>query len=136
MRRPPQPVARPFGVRAFLVLVLAVLAGVVAMHGLGPAAGAAPSASHAPASQEHDSTAGPCGHPYLGDGDTGGAGGHVVHADATCSAAGTSSAPAPPPLLPSTATVEPAPTPSAPGRTDETGERAPPSLSELQLLRI
>jgi hypothetical protein len=37
MRQQAWRAARPGGVRAYVLLVLAVLAGVVAMHGLGPA---------------------------------------------------------------------------------------------------
>ncbi|MFI8100894.1 DUF6153 family protein [Streptomyces sp. NPDC086023] len=64
-------------------------------------------------------------------------GGHLTHADATCAAAGTSHGPALPALVP----VRLAPTGAGPGgpldgACADRGGRAPPSLSELQLLRI
>lgn len=133
---------RPGGVRAYVLLVLAVLAGVVAMHGLGPAVPPAPthampdarhvvtatSPSHADAADCED-----CVHVDHGNGDTGG---HAEHADATCAAGGTSGAPALPALASAgmiTCTTADATT-LVPAAT--LGERAPPSLSELQLLRI
>ncbi|MGK5628998.1 DUF6153 family protein [Streptomyces sp. URMC 123] len=167
--------ARPPGVRVrWLLLVLGVLAGVVAMHGLGSVAakgaGRAAAASHhggpaatAPGSvgahvagerggvpdartqtgvhQPGAHEAGPpraltridaeCGH-------TGGAGGggHLSHADPTCAAGGIASAPALPDPAPAPAAA--AGPPAATGRTAsaERGDRAPPSLSQLQLLRI
>ncbi|MFJ7154029.1 DUF6153 family protein [Streptomyces sp. NPDC101118] len=65
-------------------------------------------------------------------------GSHMAHADATCAAAGTSHGPALPALVP----VRLAPTGAGPGggplggACADRGGRAPPSLSELQLLRI
>ncbi|MBT2530473.1 hypothetical protein J7E91_35305 [Streptomyces sp. ISL-99] len=130
---------RPHGVRAYVLLVLAVLAGVVAMHGLGPIVPepdvdahhaitvAAP--SHAGAATCED-----CVH--IGH-DEGGAGRHAEHADATCAASGTSGAPVLPALALtargpcSTADDVPALLPAA-----TLSGRDPPALSELQLLRI
>ncbi|MDN3294348.1 DUF6153 family protein [Streptomyces ficellus] len=141
--------ARPGGVRvrAYALLVLAVLAGLVAMHGLAPA-GSSPAPSHAVAAADaHHGVAAAmgcegCAHAEhaghaqrVAHGDAGG-GGHAEHADATCAAGGTSTAPALPALAPAGAVtcatadltaLVPAATP---------GGRAPPSLSELQLLRI
>ncbi|MFF3014622.1 DUF6153 family protein [Streptomyces sp. NPDC057939] len=135
-----------FGLRASLLLVLAVLTGLVAMHGLGPAP-LAVAAHHAPAhapgpggsghgTPRVDAAADPCACVHAGDPQDG-PGGHAEHADATCAAPGTSGAP----VLP-----EPA---AAPGGTSATTAdpfgvligatacgRAPPSLSELQLLRV
>ncbi|WP_066945310.1 DUF6153 family protein [Streptomyces lushanensis] len=124
---------RPRRVRGLSLLVLAVVAGVLAMHGLAPvpmtatpAHGASPPAHVMPAGARD------CAHP-----DHEG-GGHLDHADGTCAAAGTSTGPAlsaltgsaPPsgaaePVAPARRPVGPAP-----------DDRAPPSLSELQLLRI
>ncbi|MFD3324389.1 DUF6153 family protein [Streptomyces sp. NPDC058701] len=126
---------RPAG-RGFVLLVLAVLTGVLAMHGLGPgpAPAKAPTAGrgHVMAMvQDEDAhqVAGGCSHA---DGGTG----HADHADATCAAAGVGAAYTPPVLA---AALDTGPVPvtlpgSAPG-TPESG-RAPPDLAELQLLRI
>ncbi|MBT2398765.1 DUF6153 family protein [Streptomyces sp. ISL-100] len=125
---------RPAG-RGFVLIVLAVLAGVLAMHGLGP--GLAPKASAATHAHgtvmAHEEAA----HQAVGDcSHTDGGSGHVNHADATCAAAGLS-APYAPPGLPAALDTGPAPvalTGSAAG-APEVG-RAPPDLAELQLLRI
>ncbi|MFD6967966.1 DUF6153 family protein [Streptomyces sp. NPDC059949] len=137
---------KPLGLRSYLLLVLAVLAGLVAMHGLGPGA-SVPASAHAAASSHHASPAGhgkiasdaPCndGCVHAGDPIDDGRGGHAEHADATCAATGTAGAP----VLPAPAVL--------PGITDAEAVlahgivpdatacgRAPPSLSELQLLRI
>lgn len=132
--------ARPYGARAHLLLVLAVLAGVVAMHGLGPSVHRAPIDAmrddrHAATAPSHAEPAHceDCVHVGDGNGDTGG---HAEHADATCAASGTSGAPALPALaLAGVVTCATAHAPAAvPAAT--LGGRAPPSLSELQLLRI
>ncbi|MET9514344.1 DUF6153 family protein [Streptomyces sp. NPDC002994] len=139
--------ARPGGLRAHVLLVLAVLVGVVAMHGLGPAVSpvsyaAEPEIRHAvtaAASSHAGAASGPaagcedCVH--VGH-DDGGAGGHAEHADATCAAGGTSGTPAlPAPALAGAVTCPTADVP-APAPAAALGGRAPPSLSELQLLRI
>ncbi|MFI6341074.1 DUF6153 family protein [Streptomyces sp. NPDC050535] len=126
---------RPMG-RGFLLLVLAVLVGVLAMHGLGPgpASAKAPVAAsgHAMA-MVHDEAAqqvaGDCSH-------TDGGMGHADHADAMCAAAGVGAAYAPPVLA---AALDAGPVsavlPGSAAGTPESG-RAPPDLAELQLLRI
>ncbi|MCY0949969.1 DUF6153 family protein [Streptomyces sp. H27-S2] len=126
---------RPAG-RGFVLLVLALLAGVLAMHGLGPG----PVPTRAPAAAGvHDmamahegsarQVAGACSHS---DGGTG----HADHADATCAAAGVGAAYSPPVLA---AALDSGPVPAALSRSAagaaESG-RAPPDLAELQLLRI
>ncbi|TWD12890.1 hypothetical protein FB570_12139 [Streptomyces sp. T12] len=124
---------RPAG-RLLTLLVLAVLAGVLGMHGLAP--GGVP-AAQAAAGHEMVMVAadgvpradGGCAH-------TDGGPGHLDHADGMCAAAGTASVYTPPAL---TGTVLRAP--AAPSLTTAaTGSphdgRAPPDLSELQLLRI
>ncbi|MCY0941087.1 DUF6153 family protein [Streptomyces antarcticus] len=126
---------RPAG-RGFVLLVLAVLAGVLAMHGLVPGSASA----QAPAVTDghsmamvHEVTAqqvtGACSHT---DGGTG----HAEHADATCAAAGVG-APYAPPVLAAALDTGPAPValPGSAAGTPECG-RAPPDLAELQLLRI
>ncbi|MFC7937127.1 DUF6153 family protein [Streptomyces sp. MPA0124] len=125
--------SRPAG-RLFLLLVMAVLAGVLGMHGLAP--GAAP-AVRAGAGHEM-ATAAAEGVPHAGGGcaHTDGGSGHLDHADGTCAAAGIGSAYAPPALTGAPLDAPPAPAPAAamPGAPHD--GRAPPDLSELQLLRI
>lgn len=124
---------RPAG-RWPVLLVMVVLAGVLGMHGLGPdgaavprpAAGHGMATAHPPGSPQVD---GPCSHTADGSG-------HPAHADGTCAAAGTASAYAPPALsgsLPGTPSASSAAV-GVPASTDN--GRAPPDLSELQLLRI
>lgn len=121
-------------------LVLSVLAGVLGMHALSPtgmpAAGqhavmmSAESPGHRTAS---DHVAGAdCRHLS----DAGDSGTVMDHTGGTCAAGGTSTAYVPPALMPGVAArTESAATVggSAPGPVDA---RAPPDLSELQLLRI
>ncbi|MFE2415539.1 DUF6153 family protein, partial [Streptomyces hokutonensis] len=119
------------------MLVAVLLLGLLGMHGLGPV----PPAHHAPghavtamtaAMGEHASTTDPCDH---GAGDCGS---HMTHADATCASASVAGTPAVVPLLvPDVAAW--AQLPDALGFLTgggPDGGRAPPSLSELQLLRI
>lgn len=130
---------RPSGLPARLLLVLAVLMGIVGMHGLGP--GALPSAAAHPAAHataaEHLS-ADPCDCAHAGGPEHGGpSDGHAQHADPTCAASGTSGAP----VLHAPAAA-PGGIPAAAGAPHGTVleatayGRAPPSLSELQLLRV
>jgi hypothetical protein len=118
----------------FVLLVMAVLTGVLGMHALvstgvpaaQPPAGHETALAHAAGAS---SLSGPCSH-------TDGGPDHPDHADATCAAAGIGSAYAPPALTgashdaPATSVSAASMPPSA-----EDG-RAPPDLSELQLLRI
>ncbi|MFI9612140.1 DUF6153 family protein [Streptomyces sp. NPDC052023] len=119
-------------------LLLAVLAGLLAMHGLAPgvptAAGShtpdAPSA-HAVAPGTHRPGQA-CAHAIED-----GAPGHVDHADASCSAGGIGTSYAPPLLTLAVRSVpdgSPGSPRAATGATE--GGRAPPDLAELQLLRI
>ncbi|MGW2638165.1 DUF6153 family protein [Streptomyces sp. NPDC001348] len=131
MTTPEQHYRRPPVRWSWMLLVLGVLAGLMAMHALAPggglherAHGGMPCA--AAVAGAHDGCAGDgCG------------GGHLQHADATCQAAAVSGGPVLPALAP-----DPGPVPAhtdaarscaapAPG-----GARPPPSLAELQLLRI
>ncbi|MCZ9342157.1 DUF6153 family protein [Streptomyces sp. TRM76130] len=125
---------RPAG-RLSALLVMAVLAGVLGMHGLGPQGAVSPSPAETAHTMRLTHSAGvpeasdACSHTDSGGHD-------LAHADATCAAAGTVS----PYALPAPAAaldVVPASAASlvtAPG-TASSG-RAPPDLSELQLLRI
>lgn len=137
---------KPSGLRSYLLLVLAVLTGLVAMHGLGPAP--ASIAAHGTASSHHTSAVSHeraaasgalckdgCLHADDPAGSTGG--GHAEHADATCAATGTAGAPVlpAPEVLPGHAQAQAVLAHGViPGAT--ACGRAPPSLSELQLLRI
>lgn len=154
--RPPS--HRPAG-RGVVLLVLAVLAGVLAMHGLAPGptpaiAGAAGSGHGAvmthrtaadTASDSVSDTAGvTAGEPVMeaagacvhgADGGSGGSG-HAHHADATCAAAGVVAAYTPPPPAPAAGVPLPTRVLSGVAAGAPVGGRAPPDLAELQLLRI
>ncbi|WP_326594931.1 DUF6153 family protein [Streptomyces sp. NBC_01803] len=116
------------------LMALAVLIGLMAMHGLAPGTATpyAPSGTeHAMASAAATGAQPDVEHAHPGQG------GHAEHADAECAAGGVASAP---PLSPPPLAVLPPGTASPPltrSFVDEPGGgRAPPSLSELQLLRI
>ncbi|MFD8252951.1 DUF6153 family protein [Streptomyces werraensis] len=125
--------SRPAG-RLLTLLVLAVLAGVLGMHGLAP--GGVPAAQTAAGHKMVMASAD--GVPYADGGcaHTDGGSGHLDHADGTCAAAGTASAYTPPALTGTVlhAPATPFPTTAAIGSPHD--GRAPPDLSELQLLRI
>ncbi|MCF2436708.1 DUF6153 family protein [Streptomyces thinghirensis] len=92
-----------------MLLVMAVLAGVLGMHGLPEVTPTAqPRAGHEMAAASADSAlrtrGGGCAHPEGGSS-------HLDHADATCAAAGTGSAYSPPALA---GDVLDAPTASSP----------------------
>ncbi|MFE6826588.1 DUF6153 family protein [Streptomyces sp. NPDC057690] len=129
--------ARPPVWRWRALLVLGLLAGLLAMHALSPGGTA-----HEHAVPQHTAAV-PVGAPSVsaledcagGGGHCGG--GHLHHADPTCQAAAVSGAPALPALVPDPVTVPvraDAVRPYAAEAPD--GARAPPSLAELQLLRI
>ncbi|MFD9744797.1 DUF6153 family protein [[Kitasatospora] papulosa] len=130
-----QPPSRRTAGPGFVLLVLAVLAGVLAMHGLGPAPasveGAAAGSGHGVV-MTHERTVEVAGHCAYATGGSG----HVHHADALCVAAGVGSPYAPPPLasVPGVLRALPVLLPGASGSPE--GGRAPPDLAELQLLRI
>ncbi|MFD5103467.1 DUF6153 family protein [Streptomyces albidochromogenes] len=130
--------ARPLGARLYALLLPAVLGGLLAMHGLGPAAPpepahALPDVRHAAPSHPHPPVGEVCAHAGH---DGGGAGGHVEHADSTCAAGGTSGAPALPAPAPAGVAAFGAADGTAFLAAAAPGGRAPPSLSELQLLRV
>ncbi|MEV6703037.1 DUF6153 family protein [Streptomyces sp. NPDC051453] len=148
-----RPSARPqLTLRLLGLLVGAVLLGLLGMHGLGPVPAGAYSEMHPAASSDMGmggaadagDRAGPgqrgvkasasdsCDH---GDG---GCGGHMAHADSVCASASIAGPPAvAPALLPDVIAcpARPDARTSSAGRGPD-GGRAPPSLSELQLLRI
>ncbi len=127
----PQPLLRLSG-----LLVLGLLMGLLAMHGLG----FAPTAAHA---SEHGRNAeigrvaavvaepNECGHGCPGQHQP------ADHADPTCAAGAVAATHVFPPLVP-TAIGLPlsAEGPITASASGPDGGRAPPSLSELQLLRI
>jgi hypothetical protein len=144
---------RPPAWRWRAVCVLGLLAGLLGMHGLAPHGGFP---DHTHTSSAH---AAPAGHPPASsaaapltsasaqgaaavhdgcgatDGDCGG--GHLRHADTTCASGAVGGGPVLPALV-----ADPVPTavraevpPSHEAEAPD-GARAPPSLSELQLLRI
>jgi hypothetical protein len=131
---------RPAG-RLFVPLVLAVLAGVLGMHGLAPGGMPEPqrtAAVHDMAPTATTGSAAEDGAPHA-SGDcahTDGLPGHVDHADGACAAAGTATAYTPPTLTGTVldAAATPSSTSAATGSPHD--GRAPPDLSELQLLRI
>lgn len=155
---------------ALPLLVVALLAGLLAMHGLGTAPPpeahppphsavphSAPASAHAAhgghathvthatsragdggrAAQAHSHDSRPAPeHQHAGDCECDGTDGHAAHADATCAASGVSGAPA---VDAPAAEAAPGPQPATglEGCWSRTGgERAPPSLHRLQLLRI
>ncbi|PWI18740.1 hypothetical protein DI272_34830 [Streptomyces sp. Act143] len=114
--------------------MLAVLAGVLGMHALSP--GGAPPGDHPYPSAMTGLVSVSAPHE-----DCGGKGhcgsGHMTHADATCSAAAVSGGPVlPAPVADPVAGVVRDDVLRACAVADPDGARAPPSLAELQLLRI
>ncbi|MEV8603867.1 DUF6153 family protein [Streptomyces griseoviridis] len=143
----------PPAVRWRSVLVLALLAGVFAMHALGPGGGAGHTSAVAPAHRTMTAVA-PAHQPMtavadahqpmaaLPDAGTRAdagrhGGGHLRHADQTCASGAVNGGPSLPGLAVGPV-VDAAPAGAAPGRRAAApdGARAPPSLAELQLLRI
>ncbi|MEU9882018.1 DUF6153 family protein [Streptomyces phaeochromogenes] len=127
---------RPRSTSRFVVLLVsALLLGLVGMHGLGPVpaggSGHDPMPVAAPASVVVSM-------PDACDHGEGGCTGHAQHADPTCASASVAGSPAMVPvLLPDVVACADVPrvgTASAGSGPD--GGRSPPSLSELQLLRI
>ncbi|MFJ5729331.1 DUF6153 family protein [Streptomyces paradoxus] len=120
---------RPAG-PLFALLVLTVLAGILGMHALAPGGSPAPehamTMAHAPATEQAGAA---CSH-------TDGGPGHLAHADGTCAAAGIGSAYAPPALADALPGVLSASGVAIGAPTAAVQGRAPPDLSELQLLRI
>ncbi|MER5755093.1 DUF6153 family protein [Streptomyces sp. NPDC002088] len=135
MIRPEQHVPRP-PVRWWrAVCLLGLLAGLLGMHGLAPGGAMAghphdrPMTAAAAPAAVHDGCSGE------GGGHCGG--GHVTHADATCASGAVSGGPALPALVPDPVAVPVrADAVCSYAAADPGGARAPPSLAELQLLRI
>ncbi|MFE1175221.1 DUF6153 family protein [Streptomyces sp. NPDC058773] len=124
---PPRPAARRWRV----LCVLGLLVGLLGMHGLGPAGAVSPSV------HGHRMTVVADAHAHCpGDGDCGGSG-HLHHADPSCASAALHGPPVLPALAPSLGCPVPPADATGAGEPDKRdGGRAPPSLAELQLLRI
>lgn len=117
-----------------MLLVLAVLAGVLGMHGLAP--GVMPAAQTGAHHEMVTSAADSAPHTVRACAHTDGGPSHLHHADGTCAAAGTGSAYTPPALAGAPLDTRPAAVPAAAAMGTPRDGRAPPDLSELQLLRI
>ncbi|MFF9026731.1 DUF6153 family protein [Streptomyces iakyrus] len=135
MNSPAQRAQRPALRRWYVLGVLGLLAGLLGMHGLAPGGGLSQRAHVMQGHQGQMASASvSTTHlmPYLHCAD-----GHVRHADATCASGAVGGGPVLPPLVPD-------PVPVGEGESavrayavvDTDGARAPPSLAELQLLRI
>ncbi|MEU4899748.1 DUF6153 family protein [Streptomyces sp. NPDC044780] len=125
----------------WMLLVMAVVAGVLAMHGLSPSG--MPSAGQhvmtAPLGEagQHavSADAGDSACPHVSGADDGGMA--MDHVGGSCAAKGTAASYVPPTLLPALAVpAEPSVTALGNHVARTVDGRAPPSLSELQLLRI
>ncbi|MEU3795269.1 DUF6153 family protein [Streptomyces fructofermentans] len=118
--------------RLFVLLVLAVLTGVLGMHGLASGAASAAGGSHEmvmAAAADVPRADGGCSH-------LDGGAGHFDHADGTCAAAGTGAAYTPPALVGGALSSAGGASVTVVATGWTHGGRAPPDLSELQLLRI
>ncbi|MEU6375227.1 DUF6153 family protein [Streptomyces sp. NPDC046909] len=139
-----QPTTPHSTVRARGLLVCALLLGLLGMHGLGPMPGAVTVTATATASSGHERMAVVAHTDVMasapGECDHGGGGctGHSDHADATCASASVTGTPViVPVLLPDTVScAESSQAATSLAGSGPDGGRAPPSLSELQLLRI
>ncbi|WP_020133501.1 DUF6153 family protein [Streptomyces sp. 351MFTsu5.1] len=131
MSSPTQLRSRPPLWRALLLLGL--LTGLLGMHGLSPGGGLhsheAMRSAHAANVAVGVSLDQAC-HDGCGSG-------HLHHADATCASGAVSGGPVLPALAPDPAFTVVGDNEACPdGFASQDGARAPPSLSELQLLRI
>ncbi|MEU4098086.1 DUF6153 family protein [Streptomyces sp. NPDC026673] len=127
----PQPV-----LRLPALLVLTVLLGLLGMHALA-AGSAMPVAHSGPHTTHHRMTAAEPGQAYACHGTGDPAGHHGAHADQLCVSGAVPGSVVVPALTPSgpVASLPPRHIVAAPPR-EPNGGRAPPSLAELQLLRI
>ncbi|MFG2725390.1 DUF6153 family protein [Streptomyces canus] len=113
------------------LLVLGMLVGVLAMHGLAPGGGLQ---GHEGSSSAHMTTVAVSVDETCHDGC---GSGHLHHADATCASGAVSGGPVLPALAPDPASTVVSDDSLCPEAvTSQDGARAPPSLAELQLLRI
>lgn len=119
--------------RGALVLVLWV--GLLGMHALGPV-GDTGDAGHGGPGQ-HTVAAGTVAQDGCANADRHCGGGRPRHADPTCASGAVNGGPELPALVPDpVAVAAPDRCPRSRAATGPEGARAPPSLAELQLLRI
>ncbi|MFF1275101.1 DUF6153 family protein [Streptomyces marokkonensis] len=128
-----QPARSPAG-RMRVLLVLGLLAGLLGMHALSPGGVVAADAHHSSFASAH-AVAATGSDEYVCHGDSGH--GHAQHADATCAAGAVGTGPVlSAPLSDAVGTLPPADSVRGVFATAPDGGRAPPTLAELQLLRI
>ncbi|MDJ0347321.1 DUF6153 family protein [Streptomyces sp. H10-C2] len=123
-------------VRARTLLVLVVLAGILAMHGMGSHTAMAATAEHPMAAHMRQAGA-PSGAaaPIMCGSCGQGAGGHA-HADELCVSNALPDTPALPAPAPAPVQVALLAQVCPVAAADAAGGRAPPSLAELQILRV
>ncbi|WP_031044950.1 DUF6153 family protein [Streptomyces sp. NRRL F-5650] len=149
MTSPEQHLRRPPARWWQAVCVLGLLAGLLGMHGLAPGGGLTDhTAGHPPHTSSSAATTAAAGtgthtspasgtHAGCPPGDGSCGGGHLRHADAVCASGAVSDGPVLPAPVPDPVPVvgcEGTVRAYAPDAPD--GARAPPTLAELQLLRI
>ncbi|MEU9793331.1 DUF6153 family protein [Streptomyces sparsogenes] len=130
----PSPPAR----RWRALLVLGLLAGLLGMHALGPSGALMPRAHERPASMETMGAATPAATAAVAHGDCHGGGSHLHHADPSCASPALGGGPSlsAPPAVP-VAVCDHAVAATRSGTPPSPADgRAPPTLAELQLLRI
>jgi hypothetical protein len=122
------------------LLVLTVLVGLLGMHGTSSATavGSGHAGSHASPDRTMAMAMAGGQQQYACHDEDGGPGGHHgSHADRTCVSPAVPGAPAlPAPADSAPVSTDPAARPSAADLAESAGGRSPPSLAELQLLRI
>jgi hypothetical protein len=140
MTRLGQPARPQQALRSCGLLVAALLLGLLGMHGLGPVPGMDSGHGHDGTTATTTTTTVSLGEKASGacDHGSGGCDGRMSHADSTCASASVAGTPVVVPVLrPDVAACAEVPDGLASSAGDgPDGGRAPPSLSELQLLRI
>ncbi|WP_220450470.1 DUF6153 family protein [Streptomyces flaveus] len=118
------------------LLVLGLLAGLFGMHGLAPSGATAVGGHHSRATTHADRAMATPSTESVCHGD-GQGNGHAQHADPTCASGAVGAGPALPVLMPDPAgQAGPSVGSLRSVAAEPEGGRAPPSLAELQLLRI
>lgn len=117
-----------------MLLVLGLLAGLLGMHALSPGGAVAVGVHHSSPAPAYAGMA-MGSDEYVCHDDSGG--GHADHADATCASGAVGSGPTlTAPVSDPVGTLSPADSGHGLLATTPDGGRAPPTLAELQLLRI
>ncbi|WP_308405222.1 DUF6153 family protein [Streptomyces sp. B93] len=134
-RLPLRPSRPPLG-RVRGLLLLALFAGLFGMHALGPGGAVVDRAQHSPHSVAAVALHSDAGDEYVCHG-SGGLGGHAHHADPTCASGALGAGPVLPlPAADAVGAVTSVDGPRGSFAVAPEGGRAPPTLAELQLLRI